>query len=314
MLAVSALNHAYAADTRQKPSVEAYLKRLGYEPIALTRGESNHLYADGKLGDKKRTFMLDTGCSFTILNKSVGRKLKTLRELNVKLEDSYLGKVTDSSTVLMERLVLGRAEFVNQPARVRDLGFVPSDGLLGCDFLYRNYCLIDCMNRRLYVRSGKPATDVENAMKETFQRSGYFEVPLKLTRDLVATCEAKINGQPINLVVDTGAVWSTCDESLVAPLHLKLLDTWVNLVGVGRIGSHHVQLSTVKTLQLGELVLEKVDFAVAALGAWGIAESNQKNALREVGGFLGGHTLALNSALIDCRGQRLWLKPKRAFR
>ncbi len=265
------------ADKQFRPALEVYLKRIGYEAIAVKRDEHNKLLARGELNGKERTFLVDTGCSVSTLDRGVARKLKTLGEADVVLKDSLLGKVTNQSVALMD-LKLGRATFTNQPAAVRTLdisGHSVGDGLLGCDFLFRNYCLIDCLDCRLYARG----TALSPEARSEFDR----------------------------LLVDTGSPWSALDRSQIKPLGLRPYETRVKIAGIGKIGAHWLDVAKLKSLQLGDLVLGNVDFGVAKLEDWKIGESGTP--WSDVQGILGAELLVLNAALIDCRQLKLWLQP-----
>ena len=94
-----------------------------------------------------------------------------------------LGSVTNDDVVLIDKLVLrGGAEFSNQPFRVRDIkaDFVtlPFDGVLGLDFLLRNFSLIDCWKHRLYVRASELSGKNAAVMDQSLRLSGFSEVPL----------------------------------------------------------------------------------------------------------------------------------------
>src|SRR5881396_2788817 len=82
-----------SSESPSQRSLEDYLKRVGYEPIALERTKANHLVARGQLNRKERTFLVDTGCSVTTLQKGIAQGLKTLDEMGVKLEDSFFGRI-----------------------------------------------------------------------------------------------------------------------------------------------------------------------------------------------------------------------------
>lgn len=293
------------ADTPGKGTLEEYLKRLGYEPVMLERTDNNHLLARGTLNGKKRSFMVDTGWSFTTVSKRTAAKLKSLAAHGVKLHDSFLGTLSNPSTVLMENLTLGRAVFLNQPAIV-ELDALGYDGVLGADFLYRNYCLIDCRNRRLYARGAEPSADVRSAMRQTLLLSGFRDVPLRVKLSLVLTCDVKVNEETTRLLVDTGAIWSVLDLGKAQRLGLKLDPTLARLKGVGRRESDLVWLSKIKTLDFESVVLTNVNFGVAELKDWGVADPAS---MVDVQGILGAELLAKNNALIDCRGMRLWLQP-----
>src|SRR5437773_5057839 len=160
----------FGAGKPARPDLEKYLQRIGYEPILLERDEDNHLTVRALLDGRKRNFMVDTGWAMTTVSKATVRRLKTLGELGVKLEDSFLGTLSDSSMVLMEKLTLGPADFLNQPAEAMKLNMegrsFGHDGVLGCDFLVRNQCLIDCLDKRLYVRGDKAPVEVLAALKK----------------------------------------------------------------------------------------------------------------------------------------------------
>ena len=50
--------------------------------------------------------MIDTGCTFTTVDSDIARKMKTLGSLGVQLEDSFLGTMTNSKTLLMTLILL----------------------------------------------------------------------------------------------------------------------------------------------------------------------------------------------------------------
>ncbi len=302
-------------------SLDDYLKKLGYESVLLRRTEHNELLADGMLGQKKCVLLVDTGwCSMTTLDGKVGTRFKTLGELGVTLEDSFLGPLTNSSIVLVDKLGLGRAAFLNQPARVEKLRVdyisVPFDGVLGFDFYLRNSCLIDCWGHRLYLRGSAPTADQSKALAETLQRSGFVGVPMKTDRGF--TIEARVNKQPIRLLVDTGAALSTLDESQSQFLGLKpvraqetgsLIPEKVNfgIIGFGDISQHKMWVTKLTELQIGHRAWKNLYFGVVPLKAWRIeAFGTGPNAVH---GLFGADMLATSHSLIDLASGMLWLGP-----
>jgi predicted aspartyl protease len=305
-------------------SLDDYLQRVGYLPVTLTRGEHDKPLAECVLAGKKRLFLVDTGWGRTALNENAARGLKTLGELGVTLEDSFMGKLSDPSIVLMDKLSLGRAQFFNQPARVRNLrmdftatGF---DGVLGCDFFFRNYCLIDCQSRRLYVRGSKPSDETTSAIESTLRVSGLTEIPIQLKYGL--TVEAKANDESWKLLVDTGSTFSMLDTALAKRLGLTAAkhedaslgslikkDLNTTIVGVGKIGAHKMWVTTVKALEVGSLQWTNVHFGVTDLKSWGLAERGSRS--EDVQGILGREQLTARGALIDYHSRKLWFRPQR---
>ena len=323
-LALAFVARAAQADNGGGSSLEDYFKRVGYLPIELKRGEHDKLLAQGVLAGKKRLFLVDTGCGRTVLDESAARGLKSLGELGVTLEDSFWGKLSDPTIVLMDKLTLGRAQFLNQPARVTQLRmdyiFVGSDGVLGCDFFFRNYCLIDCFDRRIYVRGAKPSDETTSAMETTLRRSGFMDVPINLKYGL--TIDAKVNDESVKLLVDTGSVFSVLDNALAKRLGLTAVKhdeaavgslmpkEWsARVVGVGKIGAHKMWVTKLKTLQVGSLQSTNVHLGVVDLKSWHLAEPSGES--EEVQGVLGREMLRALGALIDYHSHKLWFRPEK---
>ena len=321
-LAVTVVASAAQAEKGARPSLDDYLKSVGYLPVALKRGENDKFLAEGVLAGKKRSFFVDSGWGTTTLNEAAARGLKSLGELGVTLEDSFLGKLSDPSIVLMDNLTLDRAQFLNQPAKVRDLrmDFIVTgfDGVLGCDFLFRNYCLIDCFSRQLYVRGSRPSDETTLAMDATLRNSGFTGVPFDLKYGL--TVEARVRDEAFRLLIDTGSTFSILDAALAERLGLtsekhtktelgsliqRELSTTV--VGVGNVGAHKMWVATLKTLEVGSLVWTNVHFGVTDLKSWGLAKPGSQS--EGVQALLGRELLKERGARIDFHSRKLWLRP-----
>jgi len=299
---------AGAAEQRTSHSLENYLKRLGYDAIPLRRDHGNHLMVDGQIDGKSHDFMVDTGCTITTVDSSIGRKLKTLKSLGVQLQDSYFGAITNADTRVMT-VKLGAAIFTNQPANSKTLdlgGHMDADCLLGCDFLFRNFCLIDCTGQKLYVRATEPPSQAGQALEESLRRSGFHDVKLHPTSELVMTVSGNVNRQPVKLLLDTGAVWTTVDYKQARRLGIEKQFTRARVSGVGKIGSAWVDRTTLKSFELGSVSFANLDVAVADLSGWSIGDPTQS--LADVDGILGPDLLAYNRGLIDCHGLNLWLQ------
>jgi predicted aspartyl protease len=300
---------ATAAEQRTGHSLEDYLKRLGYQPIPLRRDHGNHLMVDGQIDGKNHDFMVDTGCTLTTVDSSIARRLKTLKSLGVQLQDSYFGTITNADTRVMT-VKLGSAIFTNQPADSRTLdlgGHMDADCLLGCDFLFRNFCLIDCTGQKLYVRATEPPPQAEQALEESLRRSGFQDVKLHPTSELVMTVTGSVNRQPVKLMVDTGAVWTTIDYKQAKRLGIEKQFTRARVSGVGKIGSAWLDRTKLKSFSVGSVPIKDLDVGVADLSGWSIGDPNQS--LADIDGILGADLLAYNRGLIDCHSFKLWLQP-----
>lgn len=313
-----------AAERKTVVQLEDYLKGLGYAPIPFRRSEHNEFLLQGELGGKSRTFLLDSGWGVTTLDEKSAHGLKTLGELGVEVSDSLFGKLTNSSIVLVEKFALGQAQFLNQPVLVQKLEMesyhVRFDAILGIDFCVRNFCLLDCGGRRLYVRGAKRPIEVSKALEDSLHLSGFVAVPMQVNTGLVVSCE--INAHPVTLLVDTGSQWSFLDDSLVKSLGLsaiKFADPPVGSLiqreaeglyaGMGKVGVHKLNVTTAKTFRISDRTWKNSYFGIVDLKHWGFAKRGQP--AEGVQGFLGADFLVNNGALIDFSDGKAWFRAEK---
>jgi len=317
---VSELPKARAAEKPTPPRLEDFLKRLGFEAIEF-KWDDRHAVVQGRLGGKKRTFLVDTGWAVTTLDEHTARGLKTLGELSVKLDDSFMGRLSDPDILLMEELTIGRAQFLNQPAQVRtlEMDFVRwrHDGVLGCDFFHRNHCLVDCGGRCLYVRASRPSEAVSDTLARSLRLSRLVDVPMR--GKYGTTVDVEINGQTVKLLVDTGSFATVLDDSQIQRLGLAKLkyadpptgshlreQVQTTVIGIGDIGSETLSVSELMTFRIGSQQWKHVQAGVANLARWGLAKPGTRN--EEIQGLLGIELLVNHGALIDFSSHRLWFR------
>ncbi len=318
ILTTVSLEQCLGDDKASKGELEQYLASLGYEGLAFKSTEKNQLLLEGKIGEQKWVLFVDTGWGFTTLSERAARGLKRLGEVGGSLEDDHFGTLTDPSIVIMEKLAIGKAQFMNQPARVEALQMdyinTPYDGVLGCDFYWRNFCVIDCYGRKLYVRSTKPSEEQAQALAETLRRSGWLEVPTKANHHLMIDVE--INAHPVQLLVDTGGGVSLLDEGQRKPLELSSYsekktgttipqDVNALVIGTGKTGAHQLRVVTLKTLQIGSRRLTNVHLGIGNLKAWGEIDH------KELTGVIGEDLLEPQGALIDFSNDKVWFRPRK---
>jgi predicted aspartyl protease len=298
--------------------LKEYLKKLGCESVPLRRTAGDAPLADGHVAGKKCVFLIDTGwCRMTTLDPTIGRQFKSLSELGVTLEDSFLGPLTNSSIVVIDKLALGRAQFLNQPARVDRIELeyvsVPFDGALGYDFYLRNYCLIDCTECRLYVRGHPPTADQSRALSESLEQSGFIGLKMATVRGF--TVEARVNNQTVRLLVDTGASLSMLDETRAKSIGLQPVrhvptgsfipeNVNVGMIGFGAIGRHQMWVTTLKQLDVGARTWKNIYFEVENLKPWRIEAFG--TGPNTVHGLFGADMLTTSHALIDLGTGMLW--------
>ncbi len=292
-------------------SLENYLQKLGYAPIPLKRSHNDQPVVQARIENKTRTLLVDSGWTFTTLDRSVARGAKTLADLGVTLEDSFLGAITNENVTLLPDMQLGKVTFTNQPAVLWNVSYGPSsrwDGVLGCDFLCRNYCLLDCCHLNLFVRGGKLPANFKQILEQSLERSGYRKIALKRLRALGLTCQVEVNGEPVNLLVDTGDFWTVLDTSVEDRCHLFGLGTFFELVGAGGRKAN-LRRASYESVAFDGVPISKASkfFGVARLGAWNIGE--KQGTRFEADGLMGNELLLISQAIIDFDGQCMWVVP-----
>jgi predicted aspartyl protease len=291
---------ALKAERPARVSVPKQFARLGYEPIELQRTGENHLFLFGKLNGRRRSVLVDSGWSFTTISTNTARRLPSPRGVGAN----------EPPAVLIEELKLGRHSFSNQPARVEHMVFnrqaASFEVVLGCDFLRRHFAVIDCLNRRLYVRSGAPTEQEQLQLEGMLHENAFKAVTLDLKNPLAITCPTRVNDRPVEMLVDTGAVWSTLDVRQLDRLGLRAWPTLAKISGVGRTGTRGVGVAEATMFALGNVPMKDANFALMDLSDWGLAAPGKE--LSEVQGILGGTELVANGALIDCHRLKLWVK------
>jgi predicted aspartyl protease len=278
----------FAAQASGLPDGEDTLLRLGYERIALRRTSENHLFLFGRVNGRRQSCLVDTGWSFT--TRQADQSLPTAR---------------------IEFLKLDRTTFTNQPARAEKVFFngqrASFDVVLGLDFLRRNFAVLDCGNRRLFTRREALSDAAQRDFDDTLRRAGFCEIELRLQTPPALTLAARVNGEPVKLLLDSGAVWSCVDSRQCARLQLKPMPSTARITGAGATGVRSVAVAEVNALQLGAVELKDHTLALFDLADWGFAAPEK--ALSEVQGILGGDLLAATAAMVDCHRLILWLQP-----
>ena len=312
-----------AAEKSKGNQLEDYFVRLGYGVAVCKTEKPNKLFLEGVVGSKKLIFLVDTGWGITALDEGSARGLKTLSELGVTIEGpiDYPG----AESVLMEKLSIGASQFLNQPATVRklEMDFITreQDGILGCDFLLRNFCLLDCGLRRVYFRSAPRSAEQTKAMAESLRLSGFVEVAMH--GDIGYTIDLETKNLEVRLLVDTGAVYSMLDESQVGRLSLTMekrqaAETGTLIpeeltgraIGIGAIGAHKFRVATLSAMQIGPRTWKNVHFGVVNMKSWGVGVPGRFG--DKIQGVLGANFLMSSGALIDCEGGKIWFRPANA--
>ncbi len=156
-----------------KKGLKKFLKKNGYYaiPIIITAPNGHmpagHLFVSVKLNGKKALFMLDTGASVSVLDKSSVKKFKVKTGMEEDTEINALsasGLLNNIDFSTENKLKLGKIKFQNVPLLIMDLSHLANaeelsdlhiDGVLGSDILYRGKAIIDYSRFYLFLKPEK---------------------------------------------------------------------------------------------------------------------------------------------------------------
>ena len=162
-------------------------------------------------------FLVDTGASSTVIDRRVAERLV------VAIQPAKL--INFDKTLLLDRsevpeISFGSEHTSNAPVLIEDLGNLRPDGrrldgILGVDLLRRTNFIIDYAKKRIEFGAA--------------EHDGTRSVPMRLDAQTL-TVEAELGGQPVQMIVDSGAPGAVFYED-------SLRNAFVNYRIEGRIAS-----------------------------------------------------------------------------
>jgi hypothetical protein len=272
-----------------EPTVEAALIEDGL-----------HLTIAGSIADRAGdavpiVLLVDTGAGATFLDSGVAERLGL--EVEGRVPTLGVGGKAQSSFVHVDSLHIGAVSVHDQSWMASDFGAVrawfehPPSVVLGYDFLSRTVLEVDYTDRAVRFHDPASFEPPEDARA----------LPLRMDAN-IPSVQVSIEGYPGWLHVDTG---SNSGLDLAQPFvqeHHLLRDRITTdaggLKGVG--GTARSRFGSVKTLRLGDLVLEDVPT--------GFNESESGIFARDdIAGILGAGVLSGFRCWFDYPGRTLWL-------
>ncbi len=269
------------------------LLKLGYEQVELRRTDENRLFHFARVNGRKRSCLVDTGWSFTTISTNTAARL------------------TQSN--LIDRLELGSVLLTNQSVVTQDIRIAGEpasfDVVIGCDFLLAHHAILDCANRRLYLRRTAPTIDEAASLKKLLSDSSRVSAEMKLRSPPAMTIVANLNGHDAEFLVDSGAIWSCLDAKIAHEFNLRLSPSPNQIIGAVAADKKSFHIATVRKFAVSEKTIQDVSLAVLSLEPWGFGPDGKL--LNDVSGILGGAEFIANGAMIDFSSRKLWLRPKR---
>jgi hypothetical protein len=305
---------SFAADPGQSLSLDAYLKRLGYQNVKM---KDNALYrplVEAKLSNGKNVVCLvTTGETISTIAEGSAKGLKTLGQLGVEVEDHVLGRLTNSDICLVEKLVVGPAEFYNHPARIvkqkTPYTTMPNTATLGCDFLLRHYCLLDFGGRFLCFRANRPSVDETEALSASLRNTGFQEIAIH--EALPWSLDAQINRTPVTLALHTGAGISVLEEARVRSFGLPTIKresaSFIPRDASGLLLSERGDVNQLRMVTVSDFGVADTHWSNVHFGLANTSLAGYKDANGTLHGVLGPDFLTSHQAVWDFASGKLWL-------
>jgi len=319
LLAISLTQVGFGGEPPKNDELRTHLSKLGYYaiPLELNRSRSEkYLAVKTRLSGEKATLLIDTGTIWTTIDTYPARKWKTPDEMGVSLVDSAFGPLTNFPTkarlVIMPELRLVEALFVNQPVLVKHLKseLWSPEGFLGCDFLMRNHCILDCDLRTLYVRQEPPNEEKRSALRQTLKVSGFGRVPLRFLRGAGLTCELNISNSIVSMVLASASPATVLDSTVAKACGLSYMK---NIPFFWRFRESEgpetkvFQLNPF-TYRIGDWNITDLAFCAGDLSAYDLGPKRKSPG--KVDGSIGLTYLDYKRAVIDFGAGEMWVLPR----
>lgn len=133
-------------------------------PFEIVELEENsfHLIITAQIGSIEGDFIIDTGASITVIDRSTPFHYEQLEEFTTINSGGLGGEITEVQPINLPDFQIGGHSFAHTHAALIDLQYVNNlyekhlqrrvSGLLGCDFLVRHEGIIDYKNKRLTLK------------------------------------------------------------------------------------------------------------------------------------------------------------------
>lgn len=198
-------------------------------------------------------FLIDTGADRTAISSALARQLRLDDRKDVKLH-SVTG-VSDIETANVPILDITAKKVRNIDAALLESEHMGADGILGLDSLRSQRILFDFKNQTLTV---VPAETYVREDKDT------IVVTAQVRNGRLILTQARAEGTPLTLVVDTGAEVSIGNEALLRKLNRGSVKRTGPIVLHSVTGETLVgEYTIVRRLTVGGVTLEKLPIVFA---------------------------------------------------
>jgi predicted aspartyl protease len=284
----------------------------GYKAVRVHYSSLNRMIAAARINGHPATLIVDTGGRQTILDSGAAASFDVSPRSGFRYGGfRYAGftQINGQTYPLsyVKAFAVGDVNFGSTLVALRDSrsrhtlseGDEHIDGILGRDLLTRKKAIVNCGTRLIFFKVD-PSRQLQ--LDRFAESQNFTKVPLRQEENGALTVPCSINGRDGRLVVDTGAVITTLDESAIKSLGITLEPTGAKArftTGLVR----NISLAQVNNLTIGDFKVRPMKLGVNALPNFAIKQGTVR-----IDGMLGLELLVICHAIIDFENMSLFLK------
>jgi hypothetical protein len=297
-----------AARERTQPTPENPV----FQALPLERSNQNHLLIRAEINGKPAVLGVDTGAPVSAI--SLPRRAyfgMSAPPGTSKLPPRLRINGGFSRVTIAKRLRLGGLTLLDEPMVAIDLrGPARSaqefheqelDGILGADILFPTQAVLDCDAQVLFMKIDPDAPGTIPGINHR----GWKDIPIRVTKGWNLYVDGRLNGQPAQLMIDTGAFTTLIHRPFVRQMRLRLRDT-PYASGAVNLDERGLQLAIIRRFSVGSFHVRGKEVGVMDLR--GLIHSDLLAGEPPVAGLLGSEFLRRNHAIIDFGTRTLYLK------
>ena len=282
-------------------SLRTFLEREGFGGSQLHRRLGNHLFATTVINGRRTALMIDTGAVRTLLDWGTIEQLKLdVRNSHVPVGGATGWKREHYGVTQIANLVMGNCTFLDVPVTVADetnINRVPAqhlDGLFGAHEMSKFGVIIDCARQMIYVNPKGPSVATSQKLAAFLARRGFVRIPMRWDERHHLQVDARINGHPANLIVDTGSSATLIAQPVATASGVSLLPLKVPVDATADMTP--INIGRVQELTIGGFQIHDAEVEIGRI-------------IKEYGGgLLGEEHLSWNFGVIDVGGMNLYLR------
>jgi len=277
----------------------------GYKAVRVHYGPLNKMIMSVRINGQPANLLVDTGANQMILDADAAasfgvrpsqRGLRYIRFTQINGQDLPVG--------FAQNLTAGSMNFGSSLVALRNStqsggGNGHIDGVLGLDILVGHKAVINCRTKLVFFKVEETR---QMNLSSVASSQKFTRIPLRREENGALTVPCSIRGEPLRMLVDTGAFVTTFHEALFASLGMASEPTRLS-ARFATGAAKRMSAGRINDLKIGDFKVQPEKFGVTALPHFALQQGTTR-----ISGILGMDTLYICHAIIDLDNMNLFLK------